>query len=89
MPNVEIVPDTRTESDFIAEAIQMIESKVLTSIPTKYQSEECCVCCDANPTTVIALCGHVCLCQSKECIDGVKDKCPICRGAIRAKVAMK
>jgi hypothetical protein len=86
MPNVEILPDTRTESDFITEAKQMIESKVLTSIPTKYQSEECCVCCDPNPTTVIALCGHVCLCQSTECTSGVKDKCPICRAVIRAKV---
>jgi len=50
-----------------------------------FVSNECCVCLEANPSMILAMCGHQCLCASKDCYTAI-EKCPLCRARVTAKV---
>ncbi len=75
--------------DAFKTSIQLIQDiqrqKVLVQIKKTFQSTECSVCMSANPTTVLALCGHITLCTEKACVDPIQ-KCPICRAFVIAKL---
>eukprot|EP01084_Bolivina_argentea_P250701 420171_1 len=40
-------------------------------------TDECVVCMDNETTHICTPCGHFCICQ--DCIEAIKNKCPICR----------
>ena len=52
---------------------------------TKFKSDTCCYCLDAEPNVVIYSCGHQCSCS--DCVvqaenQDAMNKCPMCRGII-------
>ncbi len=49
-----------------------------------YKEENCCICLEEEPDTVIYQCGHQCL--HKSCMSENVDSCPLCRGHITAQI---
>ena len=40
----------------------------------------CCICQANKARRAFLPCGHLCVCDSQECLEGLRDQCPICRG---------
>lgn len=57
-----------------------VKEKLLEELKKVYKSEECCICMEVNPDTVIYQCGHQCL--HNECMVTDLHKCPLCRKLI-------
>jgi hypothetical protein len=46
-------------------------------------SSECVICMDSKKNYLIEPCMHLCICSN--CVDKVKDSCPVCRGKVTKK----
>eukprot|EP00035_Acanthoeca_spectabilis_P039722 m.64465 g.64465 ORF g.64465 m.64465 type:complete len:484 (+) comp9721_c0_seq2:107-1558(+) len=84
-PKIQFVHDPReayvaAAKDAVAECV-----KGSVSVPKVFESEECVLCTEANPDTVLAMCGHQCV--HAECDpDRRLQTCPLCRAVIAARL---
>lgn len=53
------------------------------SLKRKVNTSNCIVCFDKSITHAIMPCGHMCLCGDEFCMNGCRNKCPICRGKVK------
>jgi len=70
----------QTISDYIANNAKTY----IDRLKQVYKEENCCICLEVSPDTVIYQCGHQCL--HNTCLTEKVDSCPLCRGHISAKI---
>ena len=74
------------EAAEVAEVAEVaaVGAEVAVGVPAQ-AAEACCVCLGASRTVLLLPCRHLCLCAG---CAGQVGCCPLCRGAIAARVAV-
>ena len=74
----------------VEEAKEILAKKLADSLAEiskdlkTYKEDNCCLCMDSDPDTVLYTCGHQCI--HMECLAEDLNKCPLCRTRISAKL---
>ena len=65
------------------ELIKMSQSDMRKQLVRVYEADECVVCQEDAPDTIICSCGHKCI--HMQCLgDNALHSCPLCRGSVAA-----